>query len=297
MAASDKPLCLITGATDGVGKATAFGMARHGFKVVIAARNEAKAQAVRAEIEAATGARDVSLLKCDLASLAEVRQLADDFKARHNRLDVLINNAGVMLARPQTTEDGLEATWQVNYLSAFLLTHLLLDTLKASDQGRIVNLSSSVYSMGRLAPDQAGDEGADSAMGAYAASKLAMLLFSLELAERLKGTRVTANAVHPGVVRTQMLATAEGLFKLIALLANPFAISPDKGARTSVLLAASPDLASASGLYWAGGKPQAVKSPFNTPEARDGHWRRSLDQLQARGFAQDAAALVLAAPR
>ena len=280
-----EPICLITGATDGVGKATALALARKGFKVVIAARNAEKAETARAEIEAANGARDVEILIGDLASLAQVRQLAERFKAEHPRLDVLINNAGVMLARRQLTEDGLEATWQINYLSAFLLTHLLMDALKVSEQGRIINLSSSVYSIGKITPDQAGGAGAYSAIGAYAASKLAMLLFSLELAERLKRIRVTANAVHPGVVRTQMLATAEGLFKLMALMATPFAVSPEKGARTSVQLASSPDLSTASGLYWAGGgKPQAVKSPFNTPEAREGLWRRSLDQLQSRGF-------------
>ena len=284
MAARDKPICLITGATDGVGKATALGLARQGFEVVIAARNEAKAQAVRAEIEAASGARDVRLLKCDLASLAEVHQLADDFKARYGRLDVLINNAGVMLARRQTTEDGLEATWQVNYLSAFLLTHLLLDTLKAGDRGRIVNLSSSVYTAGKLPPDDAAPAKDYSAIGAYAASKLAMLLFSIELADRLKAERVTANAVHPGVVNTQMLQTAEGLFKVIAMAATPFALTPEKGARTSLHVAASPTLAGVSGLYFAGGKPQPVKSPFNTAEARERLWRRSREELASRGY-------------
>jgi retinol dehydrogenase-12 len=279
-----KPVCLITGATDGVGKATATALARKGFKVVIAARNPGKASAAKDEIEAVVGVSDVEVLIADLASLAQVQQLADRFKTQHPRLDVLINNAGVMLSRRQVTEDGLEATWQINYLSAFLLTHLLTDALKVSGQGRIVNLSSSVYSIGKIAPNQGSGQSGYSAIGAYAASKLAMLLFSLELAERLRETRVTANAVHPGVVRTQMLGTAEGLFKLIALLATPFAVSPEKGASASVMLASSPDVARMTGLYWANGKPQLVKSRFNTPEARGGVWWRSVEQLRERGF-------------
>jgi len=279
-----KPVCLITGATDGVGKATALGLARQGFKVVLAARNPAKAEMTRAEISAARGDGDVEVLIGDLTSLNQVHRLAEHFKANHARLDVLINNAGVMLTRPQVTEDALEATWQINYLSAFLLTHLLMNALQVSKQGRIINLSSSVYRLGKLTPEHTGGDGRYSAFGSYAASKLAMLLFTLQLAERLKGTTVTANAVHPGVVRTPMLTTAEGPFKLLALLAMPFAVSPEKGAGTSVQLASSPDFATTSGFYWVNGKPQVVKSAFNEPQARQALWQRSLDQLQSRGF-------------
>jgi NAD(P)-dependent dehydrogenase (short-subunit alcohol dehydrogenase family) len=281
--APQRPICLITGATDGVGAATALALAMRGFRVVIVARNPVKAVKVRAELEAASGAH-IDVIAGDLSRLSDVVDIAGAFKARYPRLDVLINNAGVMLARRQVTEDGLEATWQVNYLSAFLLTQLLLGELEKSEQGRIINLSSSVYTSGKLGPDDERRETRYSAIDAYAASKLAMLLFSLELARRLEGTSITVNAVHPGVVRTQMLAAAEGVFKLIALLATPFALSPYKGAETSIHLASAPELATTSGCYFVKARPRPVKSRFNTVEAREALWRSSVETLQALGM-------------
>jgi retinol dehydrogenase 12 len=228
-----KPICLITGATDGVGKATALALARKGFHVVLAGRYEAKARAVRAEIEAVSGQRDVDVVIGDvigdLAPLAQVRQLSKVFKERYPKLGVLINNAGVMLPERRVTEDGFEAAYQINYLSAYFLTRLLLDHLRRSDQGRIINLSSRVYTLGKFDPANLQCERRYSAIGAYASAKLFMLLFSMELAKRSRRTPITASAVHPGVVRSQMLATAQGFFKLLALIATPFALSPEKG--------------------------------------------------------------------
>ena len=277
------PICLITGATDGVGKATAAALAARGFTVVLAARNAAKAAAVKGEL-AAGGARNVDILLADLTSLSAVRGLVADFAARYPRLDVLINNAGVMVPTRLITADGFETTHQVNYLSPFLLTQLLLDKLMQSEQGRIINLTSSVYSIGKVDPDDLQGERRYSAIKAYADSKLALLLFTLELANRLRETRVTANAVHPGVVRTQMLTTAQGLFKLIALLATPFASSPETGARTSVHLAASRDAATMTAQYFAGGKPVAIKSKFNTAAIRHRLWETSAASLQTHGL-------------
>ena len=141
----EKPICLITGATDGIGKATATALARKGYAVVLAARNDAKAATVTSEIVASTGNRDVDYLTADLRSLAQLHRLADTFMTRYPRLDVLINNAGVILPERVLTEDGFETTFQVNYLAQFYLTQLLLNTLESSPQGRVVNLSSSVY--------------------------------------------------------------------------------------------------------------------------------------------------------
>jgi retinol dehydrogenase 12 len=277
------PICLITGATDGVGKATAAELAARGFTVVLAARNAAKAEAVRAEL-AAAGARKVDILLADLASLQAVRGLAATFAARYPRLDVLINNAGVMIPARLITEDGFEATHQINYLAPFLLTQLLLDKLLLSEQGRIINLTSNVYSLGKFDPDNLQGERRYSAIKAYANSKLFMLLFTIELARRLTETRVTVNAVHPGVVRTQMLATAQGLFKLIAWLATPFASAPETGARTSVHLAASREAATMTAQYFAGGKPTAIKSKFNTAAIRHRLWEISAASLQSHGL-------------
>jgi retinol dehydrogenase 12 len=275
------PVCLITGATEGVGKATAQALAKKNFSVVLAARKQAKAERIAQEIKAA-GARDIDIITGDLNSLADVRRLAEMFRQRHSRLDVLINNAGIMPQRRTITADGYESGYQVNYLSPFLLTHLLLDNLKKSEQGRIINLGSNVYSIGKFDPANLQSQQRFSAIGAYAASKLLLAMFTIELAERLRGTRITANVVHPGVVNTQMLRGATGLFRVIATLATPFALSPEKGAATPVFLATSPELANISGSYFAGGKATAVKSKFNTAENRALLWQISQEAAGLR---------------
>lgn len=267
------PVCLITGATEGVGRVTALELARRGFRVVLAARNEAKAEALRSEIRARSGEAEV--LPVDLASLRQVRALAASFHARHPRLDVLINNAGVFLPARTETEDGLETTYQVNYLSHFLLTQLLLEALKRSAQGRVINLTSSVYSVGRFDPENLQSEKRFSVLRTYAASKLLMLLFTKELAQRLAGTHVTANAVHPGIVRTRMMLQAPGAFRVVSWLSLPFSTSPQRGARTSVYLASSPDVAGVSGQYFAGSKERAVRTAFDTQQNRALLWELS----------------------
>jgi retinol dehydrogenase-12 len=274
-----KPICLITGATEGVGKATAAELTSKGFTVVLAARNLAKANEVRAEIKATTGG-EVEIILADLTSLRTVHQLAETFKRRYPRLDVLINNAGIFVPTRKVTEDGFEASYQVNYLSHFLLTHLLLDELKKSEQGRIINLSSSVYTVGKFDAQNLQSEKRFSVMGAYAASKLFMLLFSVELAERLKETPITVNAVHPGIARTQMMLGAPGMFKVVSYLALPFSVSPEKGAATSVYLASSPEVITVSGRYFTSCKSAAIKSKFNTETIRQRLWAKSAEDLQ-----------------
>jgi len=277
------PVCLITGGTEGVGKATAAELASKGFTVVIVARSMAKAEMVKEEIETATGA-EVDILSADLTSLQAVRQLAETFIARYPRLDVLINNAGIFASKRVLTADGFESSYQVNYLSHFLLTHLLLDRLKASEQGRIINLSSSVYTAGKFDPQNLQSEKRFSAMGTYAASKLFMLLFTVELAERLKGTNVTSNAVHPGIVRTPMMLRAPGMFRVISYLALPFSLSPQEGAATSVHLASSPMLRQLSGCYFTNGKSAVIKSRFNTDTVRRALWEKTIQSLRQLGL-------------
>jgi retinol dehydrogenase 12 len=273
----DKPICLITGATDGIGKVTATALARKGYVVVLAARNEAKAAAVTKEIVASTDNRDVDYLTADLRSLAQLHRLAETFSLRYPRLDVLINNAGIVMPRRVVTEDGYETTFQVNYLSQFYLTHLLLSELKKSQQGRVINVSSSVYRAGKFDPDNLQSEYRFSTLGAYAASKLLVLLFTIELAYRLKPTRITANAVHPGIVRTPMMLEAPGIFRAMSYAALPFSLSPDKGAATSVYLASSADAAQISGQYFTNAKVKKVKTASNTQENRDLLWTLSMN--------------------
>jgi retinol dehydrogenase 12 len=274
-----KPICLITGATEGIGRVTAIELARKGFTVVLAARDAQRAEAVVKEIEAATGCRDVDTITVDLRSLAEVRALSETFHRRYPRLDVLINNAGIFGEKRQITADGFEVTYQVNYLSQFYLTHLMLDALKRADQGRIINLSSSVYANGKFDSDDLQGEKRFSTFGAYANSKLLMLLFTIELAARLKGTPVTANAVHPGVVRTQMMFRAPGVFRAVAYAALPFSVSPQQGAATSVHLASSAEVTGISGKYFTRGGLTSFKTAFNTPENRALLWNLSVKSL------------------
>jgi NAD(P)-dependent dehydrogenase (short-subunit alcohol dehydrogenase family) len=281
-------ICLITGATDGIGRATAVALARRGFRVVVAARSAAKAATVTQEIAAVTGSPRADYIVADLGSLQAVRDMAETFKRRYATLDVLINNAGVFLPRRTETADGFEATYQINYLSHFLLTRLLLADLERSEQGRVVNLTSSVYAVGRFDRENLQSEKRFSVLGTYAASKLFMLMFTRELARRLAGTRVTANAAHPGIVRTRMMLRAPGAFSALSVLSLPFSISPARGARTSVHLASSPELAGVSGHYFTNAKRTEARNDFDTDENRALLWALSVASLDGRGASADS---------
>ena len=278
----NNPICLITGATDGVGKVTALELAKKGFTVVVAARNANKAEALKKEIQTSTGNTSCEYIVADLGSLGQVRQLAETFRRRYSSLDVLINNAGVFLPTRTESEDGYEMMFQVNYLSPFLLTNLLLEELQRSEQGRIINLSSSVYAIGKFDPDnlQSVGERHFSALGTYAATKLFVLMFTEELARRLRATSVTANAVHPGIVRTRMMLQAPGALRLVSYLSLPLSVSPSRGAQTSVYLASSPDLRGVSGQYFTNSKRAPVKNKFDTAENRSLLWDLSSNAVE-----------------
>ncbi|MGH3722605.1 MAG: SDR family oxidoreductase [Mycobacterium sp.] len=276
----DRQIALITGGTDGIGKTTATELARKGFTVVLAARNKEKAASVASEIVSVTGNRNVDHITVDLGSLSQVYQLAQMFTARYGRLDVLINNAGILMPQRVITEDGFERTFQVNYLAPFYLTQLLAEALKDSPQGRLVNLTSSVYRIARFDPNNLQGERRFSTLGSYASSKLMVLLFTLELAERMKSTAMTVNAVHPGVVRTPMMLNAKGLFKVMSLVATPIATSPEQGAATSVFVATAPELAETSGQYFTNSRAKKVTSSANTAENRILLWQLSVEACQ-----------------
>jgi retinol dehydrogenase 12 len=281
----NNPICLITGATEGIGRAAAMELAKRGFTIVLAARNAAKAEAVQRTIAATANVR-VDFLIADLASLEQTRALAESFKRRYQRLDVLINNAGVFLPKRTVTGDGFEATYQINYLSHFQLTQLLLEELKKSEQGRIINLSSSVHKMGRFDEDNLQSEKRFSVLGTYASSKLFMLMFTKELARRLAGTRVTANALHPGIVRTAMMLKAPGPFRIVSWLSLPFSISPQNGARTLVYLATSPEVSRVSGRYFAHSRQIETANKHDTEANRALLWHSSSKSLLKLGSAR-----------
>jgi NAD(P)-dependent dehydrogenase (short-subunit alcohol dehydrogenase family) len=222
-----------------------------GASVVMVCRNRSKGEAVQAEIRAATPDAAVDLIIADLSSLAEVRRVADEFLQHHSFLHVLINNAGGINAKRQVTADGLEYTFATNYVSTFLLTSLLLDTLKASAPARIINVSSVAHTRGSI--DFADLQGARrySFPKAYGQSKLAQVLFTYALAEQLQGTGVTVNALHPGAVASNFNNGMRGLPRVIgAAIYAVIGISAEKGAQTTIYLATSPEVAEVSGKYF-----------------------------------------------
>jgi NAD(P)-dependent dehydrogenase (short-subunit alcohol dehydrogenase family) len=259
MAAPDVPSMkgksvVVTGANSGIGKATAAALAGAGARTVLTARNEASGRDAVADIRRSTGSDEVELAVFDLADLASVRRGAADLLERCDRIDVLVNNAGLVLSRRTETKDGFESTFATNHLGPFLLTTLLLDRIVASAPSRIVNVSSTAHRSARrgLDFDDLQSTSHYAAMQAYARSKLANILFTTELARRLRGSGVTVNAVHPGTVATGFARDddATGVLAFGVKVIKPFALTPEKGARTSIYLAASPDVADVTGGYF-----------------------------------------------
>jgi NAD(P)-dependent dehydrogenase (short-subunit alcohol dehydrogenase family) len=247
---------LITGGTSGIGRATAAGLAAMGAHVAIVGRDRERAEHAAGEIRAAS-ASHVDVFVADLSSQTEVRRLADDVLQTLPRIHVLINNVGGYWNTRHTTADGLEHTFALNHLASFLLTNLLLDRLKESGSARVVTVSSAAQSQGRIDFDDLQGERSYSGADAYSQSKLANVLFTYELAGRLRGSDVTANALHPGVVRTSFGAEdPAGLQRLLTPLMRPFMQSAARGATTSIHVASSPELEHVTGLYFADSKPK-----------------------------------------
>jgi NAD(P)-dependent dehydrogenase (short-subunit alcohol dehydrogenase family) len=243
-------ICLVTGGTNGIGKSTAQELARMGATVVIVGRDAQKTSHVVQEVRAASRSNSVDSLLADLSSEQEVRRLAAEFKSKYSHLHVLVNNAGGFFMRRQLRSDGIEMTFALNHLASFLLTNLLLDTIKASAPARIINVSSNAHASGKIEFDNLQGE-RQYGPKAYDNSKLANILFTMELARRLEGTGVTVNTLHPGFVATGF---AKNNGKVIAALVSIFAPlvarSPAKGAKTSIYLASSPSVQGITGEYF-----------------------------------------------
>jgi len=274
---------VVTGATSGIGLAAAIELARRGADLTVVARNQARAaEAVRRISAVSTGsAPDVTL--ADLASQSSIRQLAVELLARYPRIQVLVNNAGAIYGRWQMSADGIELTWAVDHLAPFLLTNLLLDRLKASHPARIVTTSSGAHERARIPFDDLNAERSWGGAGftRYGETKLANILFTAELARRLEGTGVTANAFHPGFVATGFNRNNGVMMRIGMAISRPFARSPQKGAETLVWLVDSEDANDLNGAYVFDRRPVAPSPAAQDVETARRLWQVSEEQTRA----------------
>jgi NAD(P)-dependent dehydrogenase (short-subunit alcohol dehydrogenase family) len=280
---------LVTGANTGIGKWTAIGLTQRGAAVVIHSRNPEKGRAAQDEIRRQSGSADVDLLLADFSSLAEVRRLAAEVLERYPRLDVLVNNAGLISGRRAESADGYELTFAVNHLAPFLLTNLLLDRIVASAPARIVTVSSRTHLRSAIDFDDLDLRHGYQAMEAYSRSKLANVLFTRELARRLEGTGVTANCLHPGVVRSDFGSSGDlgGVMGVGWAVMQPFLLSPKQGADTSIYLASSPEVAGISGEYFDRRRVARTSTRARDMAAAAELWRVSAERV---GLGREAVA-------
>ncbi|MEQ8675801.1 MAG: SDR family oxidoreductase [Aggregatilineales bacterium] len=243
--------CMVTGATSGIGLATAEALAERGAKVIVVGRNPAKTALAVEQIKDETGNSDVSCMIADLSIQAEIHELSDDFRQNNTHLDVLINNAGVMRPQREETSEGIEMTFAVNHLAYFLLTTRLLGVLENSPSARIINVASQMQT--RLNFDDLQNKERYRGWEVYAQTKFANVLFTVELAKRLQGKPITVNALHPGVVHTNLY---------------PHGMSPDEGAKTSIYLATAEDVAGVTGKYFVKCRPTSPMYAIDPYESR-----------------------------
>jgi NAD(P)-dependent dehydrogenase (short-subunit alcohol dehydrogenase family) len=263
-------VCVITGGNAGIGRTTAEALAQQGANVVLICRNKERGEAAQREIRESTKNQNVELVIADLASLADVRRAASEILKAHPKIHVLINNAGVFLPKREVTADGFEKTFQTNYLSHFLLTHLLLDALKAAAPSRIVNVATLTRGL-KIDLDDLQNEKSYSIMKAVGPTKLALILMTKKLAPQLSG--VTINALHPGLVKSNLLDNTPWLMrKFFHLMSTTL----EKGARTSIYLATSDEVANVSGKLFASCKEAKTGGQANDPAVADKLYELSL---------------------
>jgi NAD(P)-dependent dehydrogenase (short-subunit alcohol dehydrogenase family) len=270
-------VCLVTGATQGIGKATALGLAQQGAEVVIVGRDAAKTEAVAQELKQQSGNENIGTLVADLSVMSEVRKLAQQFRSNHSALHVLVNNAGGVFMERKVTRDGFEYTLGLNHFAYFVLTQELLPLLEQTGHARVVSLSSEAQSAGKINFDDLQLEKNYSGLGAYCQSKLANVMFTYELSRRLasKHATVTANCVHPGGVATGFGKNNRGVFGFLMRTIAPFVlITPEKGADTAVYLASSPEVEGVSGKYFVKRKVKKT-NPLSYDEACQRLWELS----------------------
>jgi retinol dehydrogenase 14 len=255
---------LITGSTDGIGKQTALDLAEKGASIIVHGPDPERTKSAASEIKEATGSNNIDFLVADFSSLEAVRKLSDQLHEKYDRIDVLINNAGVYMSRRELSKDGFEMTFAVNHLSHFLLTHHLLDLIKKSSHGRIINVASMAHAH-EMDFDNLQAEKFFDGYTAYSLSKLSNILFTYELARRLENTGVTVNCLHPGVIRTKLLKVGWGMG----------GSSLESGSKTSVYLASAPEVEKVSGKYFANCRPAVSSSVSHDRFVQEKFWQLS----------------------
>jgi retinol dehydrogenase 12 len=269
-------ICLVTGATHGIGRATAQALAAMGATVLVHGRDLARARTVAEDISRGTGNSEVRFVQADFAQLAQVRRLAQELQSLLPRLDVLINNAGVMAAARARSADGYELTFAVNHLAPFLLTNLLLDKLKESAPSRVIVVASDAHRRATLDFGDLMNARVSGFWAAYERSKLANVLFARELARRLAGTGVTVNALHPGLVNSQLFRNSPALLRVLLSSAGRwFMLSPQQGARASVYLATASEVGGQSGGYYRGRRRVAPSAAAQSDAGAERLWQES----------------------
>ncbi len=270
---------VVTGATNGIGLVTALELAKAGARVLIVARNESKGQAVLEQIKNQTG-QTAELFLGDLSLVKDADRVGKEIAGVAQKIDVLVNNAGGMFTERLETKEGLEMTFALNHMAYFVLTNALLEPLKAAGKARVISVSSDAHKVGRILWDDLQASRKYDAMSQYGRSKLMNVLFSNELARRLEGTGITSNALHPGVVNTGFAADTKGIWSWVFKLAKPFMITPEKGARTMLHLATSPDLEITTGMYWQNERPATASSAAMDQTSQKHLWLESERLLQ-----------------
>jgi NAD(P)-dependent dehydrogenase (short-subunit alcohol dehydrogenase family) len=280
-------VCLVTGATNGIGYETALGLARLGARVAVVGRDAAKTRACAERIRASVPGAAVDPHVADLSAQAEIRRLAESLRGAYSRLDVLVNNAGAIFDRRTLTVDGIERTWALDHLGYVLLTLELLESLKAAAASgakpRIVNVASAAHYRGHIDFDDIEGARRYGAMRAYAQAKLGNVLFTYALARRLRDSGITVNAVHPGVINTGFAKNTGGLFGAAWSLMRPFLTKPDKGAETSLHVASAPELDGVTGRYFSHARPKTSSAESRDEAVQERVWALSLRQVGRSG--------------
>ncbi len=258
-------ICIVTGANSGIGKATALGLSRMGFRVVMVCRNAERGENARAEIIEKSGNKSVDLLICDVSSMSSVRKFAAEYTEKYSRLDVLINNAGAVFNTRSITEEGFERTLALDFLGPVLMSHELMPILRKSAPSRIINISSGLHKNGVVDLGNLQSEGKYNGMKVYSNTKLMLMMFTYEQAKRLQGSGVTANIVLPGFVATNLGNNSESLMSNILFkMVRPMQISPEKGAETVIYLASSDELRDVNGKCF-----EKTKQTQTAPQSYD----------------------------